>query len=191
MNLFEAIHKRRSIRRFSSRPVEDDKLQAILEAIRQSPSWANQQCWNFIIIRDDRVKTKISEYTFVESYFTPRGFRGNPAQKGVAEAPVLLIACADPEKSGDLWNQKYYLTDMGIAAQNLMLSARALELGTVFVGVFDEKKIKKHLEIPSSIRVVGLFPLGYPLKDKPTGPGRKPLAQIMHTEKWQPLPDNS
>jgi nitroreductase len=186
MKLFEAIHKRRSIRRFSDRPVEDDKLQTILEAIRQSPSWANQQCWHFIIIRDDRVKKKISEYTFVESYFTPRGFRANPAQKGIAEAPVLLIACADPEKSGDLWDQKYYLTDMGIAAQNLMLSARALELGTVFVGVFDEKKIKKYLEIPSFIRVVGVFPLGYPLKDKPAGPGRKPLAQIVHTEKWRP-----
>jgi nitroreductase len=184
MDLFEAIHKRRSTRRFSSKPVEDEKLQTILEAIQQSPSWANQQCWHFIIIRDDRVRKKISEYTYVESYFTSRGYKDNPARKGIAEAPVIIIACAEPDRSGVMWHQYYYLTDMGIAAQNLMLSTHALGLGTVFVGVFDEEKIKKILGIPSPIRVVGLFPLGYSLKDKPEGPGRKPLNQILHTNKW-------
>lgn len=184
MDLFDAIHKRRSIRRFSHFPVEDEKLQIIMEAIQQSPSWANQQCWHFIIIRKDQIKKKISEYATVESYFSSRGYKDNPAKRGIAEAPVILIACAEPDRSGIIWDQHYYLTDMGIAAQNLMLSARALNLGTVFVGVFDEGKIKKLLEIPPDIRVVGLFPLGYPLKDKAEGPGRKPLDQIVHTEKW-------
>lgn len=81
MDLFDTIYKRRSIRRFSNQPVEDEKLQTILKAIQQSPSWANQQCWHFIIVRDDRVKKKISEYTYVKSYFASRGYKDNPARK--------------------------------------------------------------------------------------------------------------
>ena len=94
------------------------------------------------------------------------------------------FVCADPEKSGNLWNQPYYLTDLGIAAQNLMLSARALNLGTVFVGVFDERKIKELLGIPDPVRVVGIFPLGYPLKEGGKGPGRKPQDEIIHNGRW-------
>jgi nitroreductase len=65
-----------------------------------------------------------------------------------------------------------------------MLSATALGLGTVFVGIYDEEKLKKLLEIPDSIRVVGLFPLGYPLDAKKDGPPRKPLEEICYREAW-------
>jgi nitroreductase len=164
--------------------VEEGKLQIILEAVSQAPSWANRQCWHFVIVREEPVRKAISEFSYVESYFSPKGYKDNPARKGIAQAPVLLIACADPEQSGHLWEQPYYLADLGIAAQNLMLSARALGLGTVFVGVFDERKIKELLGIPDFIRVVGIFPLGYPLKNGGEGPGRKSVDEIVHNEKW-------
>lgn len=184
MDIFEAIRTRRSVRRFMDKAVEEDKLLAVLDAARQAPSWANLQCWRFIVVKDPAVKAKISEISYVESFFGPLGYRTNPAKKGLAEAPVVIVACADPAQSGTLWGQSYYLTDIGIAAQNLMLAARAVGLGTVFVGVFDEEKIRAMLSIPSTIRVVGLFPVGYPLEEKTGGPARKPLNEIAFHGTW-------
>ena len=140
MELLEAIKTRRSVRKFLDKPVEDEKLQTILEAVRQSPSWANFQCWRFIVVKDKAMKERLSELSYVESFFAPIGYKTNPSQKGIAEAPVVIVACADPAKSGAIWDQQYYMTDIGIASENLMLAAHALGLGTVFVGVFDEEK---------------------------------------------------
>jgi nitroreductase len=184
MDTFEAIKTRRSIRRFQDKPVEDEKLNTLLEAVSMSPSWANFQCWRFIIVKDQSMREKISELTYVESFFAPLRYKANPAKKGLAEAPVVIIACADPSQSGLLWGQHYYMTDIGIAAQTLMLSARALGMGTVFVGVYDEEKLRGLLNVPSHVRIVGLFPLGYPLEEKKDGPPRKPLSEIVFYEKW-------
>jgi nitroreductase len=185
MEIFEAIATRRSIRKFSDRPVEAEKLDQVLEAARLAPSWANMQCWRFVVVTDPRLKERISELSYVEAFFAPRGYGSNPAQAALAEAPVVIVACADPTKSGDLRGQQYYLTDVGIAAQNLMLAAHALGLGTVFVGVFDEENIGELLNIPPEIRIVGLFPLGYPAGEAKAGPPRKPLAEIVHNETWK------
>lgn len=185
MDVFEAIRTRRSIRRFLDKHVEEEKLQTILEAIRMSPSWANFQCWRFIVVRDQATREKISGLSYVESFFAPLGYKANPSKKGLAEAPVVIVACADPSQSGVLWDQHYYMTDVGIAAQNLMLAACALELGSVFVGVFDEEKLRNLLNIPSNIRIVGLFPIGYPKEEKKEGPQRKPLNEIVFYEQWE------
>lgn len=184
MDIFDVIRTRRSIRRFLDKPVEEEKLQTILESVRMSPSWANFQCWRFLVVKDLVMREKISELSYVESYFSPLGYKANPAKKGIGEAPVVIVACADPSQSGVIWDQHYYMTDLGIAAQTLMLSARALELGTVFVGVFDEAQLRSLLNIPSHIRVVGLFPIGYPREEKKEGPQRKPLHEIIFREKW-------
>lgn len=184
MDVFEAIKTRRSVRRYSDKAVEDEKLHSLLDAVRQAPSWANLQCWRFIVVKDNDKKGKLSELSYVESFFSPRGYKTNPAKKGLAEAQAIIVACADPARSGILWGQPYYMTDIGIAAQNLMLAARALGLGTVFVGIFDEEKVRALLDIPSHIRVVGLFPLGYPLEEKTAGPQRKPLGEIAFNEEW-------
>jgi nitroreductase len=184
MEVFEAVRNRRSIRRFSERPVEDDKLNTLFEAVRQSPSWANFQCWRFVVVREPSVKEKLSGFSYVESFFAPLGYKVNPAQKGISEASVVIVACADPAKSGNIRGQEYYLTDLGIASQTLMLSAHRMGLGTVFVGVFDEEEVKSLLGIPDAIRVVGLFPLGYPLHEKTEGTSRKPLDEIVFYGKW-------
>ena len=184
MELFEAIQTRRSVRKFQDRPVEEDKLQQLLEAVRMAPSWANMQCWSFIVVKDKSKKETISELSYVEAFFAPKGYKVNPAKKALAEAPLVIVACADPEKSGVLWDQPYYMTDLGIASQNLWLAARGLGLGTVFVGVFEEQKLRELLGIPQNIRVVGLFPVGYPLEEKAGGPPRKPLSEIVFHETW-------
>lgn len=186
METLEAISTRRSIRRFSDQPVEPEKLNAVLEALRQAPSWSNLQCWNLVVVENQEVRDKISELSFVEPFFSTYGYKSNPAQKALAQAPVVIVACADPKKSGDLHAQQYYMADMGIATENLMLAAHDQGLGTVFVGVFEEERLKALLDIPAGIRIVGLFPLGYPAGEAKSGPQRKPLSEFVHYGKWKP-----
>ncbi len=174
MDIIEAIMTRRSVRRFSDRPVADSMLQSLFESVRMSPSWANMQCWRFVTVKDSKIREKISELTYVESFFAPKGYKANPAKKGITEAPVLIVACADPAHSGELWDQHYYMADIGIAAQSLMLTAHSMGLGTVFVGVFQEEQLRLLLNIPSHIRIVGLFPLGYPRDEKKKDPRERP-----------------
>ena len=184
METLEAIKTRRSIRKFSDQPVEPEKLQAVLEAVQQAPSWSNRQCWSLVVVQDQAIRTRISELSFVESFFATYGYKSNPAQKGLAQAPIVLVACADPQQSGDLRGEQYFMADLGIATQNLMLAAHDLGLGTVFVGVFDEEQLKGLLGIPPHIRIVGLFPLGYPATEAKGGPPRKPLAEFVHYGTW-------
>lgn len=185
MDVMEAIRTRRSIRKFRNKPVEEEKLRAVLEAVRQAPSWANLQCWRFVVVKNPVVRAKISNLSYVEAFFAPKGYKANPAKKALAEAPALIVACADPEQSGELGEQYYYLTDMGVASQNLMLAAHDQGLGTVFVGVFDEEKVRDLLGVPPNIRIVGLFPLGYPEGELKEGPSRKPLEEFVYEEKWK------
>ncbi len=184
MEFFEALSTRRSIRRYLDRPVEEEKLHAVLDAVRASPSWANQQCWRIVVVRDADARRGISELSFLESFFAPKGYKTNPAMKALELAPLVLVLCADPTQSGAVRGQDYYLADCGIAAQSLMLAARAQGLGTVFVGIFQEEPLRDLLGIPENVRVVGLFPLGYPAEEKKEGPKRKPLEEICSFEKW-------
>lgn len=186
METREAIRTRRSVRRFSDQAVEPEKLQAVLEAVRQAPSWSNLQCWSLVVVEDREVREKISELSFVESFFAAYGYKTNPAQKALAQAPVVIVACADPQRSGDLRGQQYYMADMGIATENLMLAAHDLGLGSVFVGVFDEERLKALLGIPGNIRIAGLFPLGYPAGEVKGGPPRKALDEFVHYGQWKP-----
>lgn len=185
METLEAIRTRRSVRKFSDRPVEPEKLRAVLEAARLAPSWANMQCWRFVVVEDAATKGRISELSYVEAYFATRGYKSNPAQKALAEAPVVIVACGEPTLSGEVRGQEYYLTDVGIAAQNLMLAAHDQGLGSVFVGVFDEEQLGELLGIPAELRIVGLFPLGYPLEAGKGGAPRKPLEEIVHYGTYQ------
>ena len=187
MEFFEALSTRRSIRRYQDRPIEEEKLRAVLEAVRASPSWANLQCWRIVVVRDADAKRGISELSYLESYFAPKGYKTNPAMNALALAPVVIVLCAVPAESGAVRGQDYYLTDAGIAAQSLMLAARAQGLGTVFVGIFQEEPLRDLLGIPEEVRVVGLFPLGYPAEEKKEGPKRKPLEEICFFERWGAL----
>jgi nitroreductase len=184
MDLFDAIKTRRSIRKYLDKPIEDEKLQAVLEAVRMSPSWANFQCWRLVVVKDKSIKAKISALSYVEAVFAPMGYKSNPSMKALVEAPVVIVLCADPERSGTLWDQQYYLVDAGLAAQNLMLAARGLGLGSVFVGIYDEDKLKKLLNIPEGIRIVGLLPLGYAAEEQKDGPSRKPVEEFSFSEQW-------
>lgn len=185
METLEAIKSRRSVRRYCDRPVEEEKLMAVLEAARLAPSWANLQCVRFIVVQDPAVKRRISELSYVDSFFAARGYKTNPSQVALAEAPLVIVACALPNQSGDIRGQQYYMTDVGLAAENLMLAAHDLGLGAVFVSIFEEKPLAELLDIPAYISIVGLFPLGYPLSEVSGTPHRKPLEETVFYDKWQ------
>ena len=186
MDTLEAIRTRRSVRRFSDRPVEAEKLTAVLEAARMAPSWANMQCWRFVVVRDHSMKLRISELSIADSFGTAKGYKSNPSQRALAEAPVVIVSCAECNQSGDTQGQQYFMTDVGMAVASLMLAAHAVGLGSVFVGLFDEKQMGSLLGIPAYLSIVGLIALGYPLEMPGLGyvPSRKPLDEIMHYEKW-------
>ncbi len=170
--IMKVFEERRSVRRYKDQPVEEEKLQAVLEAARSAPSWANMQCWYYIVVKDPATRSTIAEI-----------LEKNPISKGITQAPVLIVACADPEQSGKMGDQSYYLVDIGISLEHLMLEACNQGLGTCWVAWLDEEKLKQVLEVPDNIRIVALTPLGYP-DQPPTERRRKPLEEIVFHEKW-------
>ena len=174
MDLYETLQNRRSVRKYEPDPVPDDKLKKLLEAARMAPSWNNQQCWKFIVVRDPERKKKLAESMPDD----------NPARKAVGEtAPIVLVLCADPKASGYQDGKDYYLLDAGLAMQQLMLAAHAEDLGTCWVAWFDEEKTRAACAVPGDYRVVALTPLGVPAKDPSPRP-RKSLEEIAFEEQW-------
>lgn len=110
-------------------------------------------------------------------------YPANPARKSLIAAPIVLVVCGDPRLSGVMYGKEYYLVDVGIVLDHIMLAATSLGLGTCFVGVFDEERVKQLLEIPSHIRVVGITPLGY-AERWPEARPRKDLSELVCQEKW-------
>jgi nitroreductase len=191
METIEAIKTRRSVLRFSDRQVEPEKLQAVLNAARMAPSWANLQCWRFIVVGNPEVKRRISELSTVDLFFAAKGYKNNPSQRALQEAPLVIVICALPNQSGDMRGQQYFMTDVGLTAENLMLAAHDLGLGSVFVSIFEEKSLAELLEIPPYVSIVGLFPLGYPLHEQALGtPPRKSLHEIVYYERWLETTEN-
>lgn len=170
--VMKALKERRSIRRYGDRTVEDEKLQAVLEAARLAPSWANMQCWTFIVIKDKALKESLAG-----------ALSKNPASKAIAGAPVVIAVCADPDSSGRRDGLEYFMLDIGICFQQLMLEAWNQGLGTCWVGWFEEDKAKEVLGVPENIRLVAMTPLGYPAV-YPDATPRKPLEEIVFRERW-------
>jgi len=168
MEFMDVVRKRRSIRRFKPDPVPEEEIKYILEAARLAPSWANTQCWHFVVVTDPEVKVKIGE----------AGFRWT------ARGPAIIVACADAAQVGFREDQYFYLVDIGIALEHLVLAAADRGLGTCWIVGFSEAKVKEILGVPENIRIVALTPLGYPAEDPPPR-DRKPLEQIFSYNRFE------
>lgn len=178
-DLLEIIQSRRSIRNYQDKAVPDDVLNKILEAVRWSPSWANTQCWEVVVVKDQETKQKL------QSVLTPT----NPAIKAMVEAPVILVLCGQLNKSGSYKGQTvtkfgdWFLFDLGIATQSICLTAHSLGLGTVVAGLFDHNQAKQVLSVPEGFEVVVMLPLGYPAKE-PSAPKRREIGEFVHQTKF-------
>ena len=181
MELLEIIKTRRSIRRYKSDPVEEDKLNTVLEAARWALSWHNTQCWEFIVVKDEATKSQLAETLLW----------WNPCRSAstVTQAPVVIVACAELGKSGfkdgELSTDKgdWYMFDLALALQNLVLVAHSLGLGTLHLGAFDAQEAARILKVPTGIVVVEMIPLGYPERVGKTPP-RKELSEMVFYEAY-------
>jgi nitroreductase len=177
-DLMEIVKGRRSIRKYEEKPVPEASLHQILESVKWSPSWANCQCWEIVVVRDSATKLKLQET------FPPAG---NPANKSIVQAPIVLALCAKMGVSGYYKDQvttkfgDWMMYDLGLATQNICLTAHALGLGTVIVGLFNQDKAGKTLNIPDGYELVSLIPLGYPAKSG-SAPKRREISEFSHEE---------
>jgi nitroreductase len=171
MDVWEAIRKRKSVREYDSRPVEDEKLEKILEAARLAPSARNLQEWRFVVVKDAETRRKLMVAAKDQSF--------------VGEAPVVIACCAETDGHVMTCGQQCYPIDVAIAIDHMTLQAVEEGLGTCWIGAFHEEKAREALRIPGEIRVVELLALGYERGGmKPKKKTRKPMKEIVHWERW-------
>lgn len=168
MELMEAIRARRSIRRFLEKPVEEEKILAVLDSGRLAPSARNMQDWRFIVVRDQATRQKLAVAA--------------KDQQFVAQAPAVIAACGTSNYIMTC-GQPTYAIDVTIALDHMTLAAASLGLGTCWIGAFYEDQAKKILGVPDDVRIVALMPLGYPAEEPLPRP-RKEIGDIMAWEHW-------
>jgi len=138
MDVMEAIKKRRSIRAFKSTPINQETLDTILEAGRLAPSWGNTQTWRFVVIQDTDIKAQFADSV------TPTDSRNNSVIK---QAPVVIATCAELNRAGCREGKPttdkegyWFMFDVALALENMVLEAEELGIGTLYMGAFDAKK---------------------------------------------------
>ena len=141
MEVFEAIRRRQSVRSYLLDKVPNEKVVKILEAGRLAPSAGNIQPWHFIIVTDQQKRNKLSKGRYA---------------KFLKESPIVLVGCGDKKASPN-----WYAIDTTIAMQNMVLTATSEGLGTCWIGSFNERQVKKLLNIPERFKVIALLALGY------------------------------
>ena len=169
MEFSELIKRRYSVRAYKSTPVEDDKLQQVLEAARLAPTAANNQPFQLIVIHTAERKAELQRIYH---------------RKWFLQAPIVIGICAVP---GQAWMRRdaksYADVDATIAMDHLILAATDLGLGTCWIGAFDPKAAREVLGLPDNVEPIAFTPLGYPA-DQPGTKERKPLSALVRYEHW-------
>ena len=153
MDVLEAIKTRRSVRKFTDKPVSKKDIDTLLEAAMQTPSAGNQQPWEFIVIDDRKILDAIPEF--------------HPYSKMLKESLIAILVCGkiDASKYCGFWVQ-----DCSAATQNILLAAHGLGLGAVWLGIYPLQEridgIKDIFGFPGDIYPLSLIALGYPDEKK-------------------------
>lgn len=175
------IKKRRSIRKYISKPVEDEKIIKLLESARLAPSGSNTQPWHFIIVKSEVTREKL--------------VKASHNQKWMSSAPVLIVCVADircrvSEDVDISLNEdspqvelKQIIRDTSISIGHMLLEADNLGLGTCWVAWFTQEEIRPILNIPDDKYVVGVITVGY-ANESPEARPRKKLEEMVHYESW-------
>ena len=155
----EILTQRQSVRGYSDKAVEPEKLARCLEAARLSPSACNAQPWKFIVVDDPQLKDQVAGYTISGPLV--------PMNHFTRQAPLLVVIVRESpnltSKIGAMLKDKpYTLMDIGIVALQFCLQATAEGLGSCIMGWFNEKRVKELLHIPKSKRAELIVTLGYP-----------------------------
>ena len=151
MDFFKTVEERRSMRQYADKPVEEEKLHRILETANRAPSAGNLQAYRIYIVRKLEQRQALVKASWDQQF--------------LAEAPVVLIFCAEPARSTVKYEERgaglYALQDATIACAYAQLAAKALDLDSVWVGAFDEAAVSGILHIPPEFRPIAMLPIGY------------------------------
>lgn len=181
METFEAISKRASLKaRLSPRAIEPEKIKKILNAASLAPSAGNRQPWRFIVVTDKEVIETLASKVFSEQNVV------------VKEAPVIIFACANPSDDVVVGGREYYVFDVALAVENMLLAATDLGLVTHLMTSLNEDEMKKMLHVPEEVRFVVATPLAYPTgdsyeeaaKERLSQRTRKDLGEVVYWEAW-------
>jgi nitroreductase len=169
MEFSELVQKRYSARAYRSDPVEDEKLQQILEAGRMAPTAANRQPFQFIVIHTRGREAELKRIYGHDWFVQP---------------PLIVCACAIPSKAWVRRDGKNYgEVDLAIAMDHLILAATNLGLGTCWIAAFDPNAAREILHLPDDVEPIAFTPVGYPA-DRPTPKKRKALSELVRYENW-------
>jgi len=170
MELWDAIHQRRSIRKYKDKAIEDEKLERVLEAGRLAPSAGNRQEWKYVVVRDPDTREKLATAA--------------NGQQFVAEAAAVIVCCA--RESGHVMScgQASYPIDVAISVDHMTLAAIEEGLGTCWIGAFKEEPVRNLLNIPGDVRVVSLLTIGYPDME-PKARQRRSMDEVVCYDTWQ------
>ncbi len=169
MDFLELAKKRYSVRAYKPDPVEDEKLQQVLEAARLAPTACNIQPFQFIVIH-----TKGKEADLRRIY----------SASWFAQAPLVICACGIPSQTWVRGDGKNYCdVDVTIAMDHLILAATELGLGTCWIGAFNPAAAHEVLGLPDDVEPIAFTPLGYP-DDQPGYKSRQSLNELVRYEHW-------
>ncbi len=157
-SFMQLVQSRRSIRKYQDKPVEREKILQCIEAARLAPSAENVQPWRFIILDDPEVIAQLSHQAF-SGIYSPTRF--------ATKAPAIVVMLAKLDILANrigkqIQGIQFYLLDIGIAGEHLVLQAQELGLGTCWIGWFNIEKLGKFLKIPRGYKIVALLSMGYP-----------------------------
>jgi nitroreductase len=169
VDLFATVEARHSVREFAPREVEPGELEQILMAASRAPSAGNLQAYQIVLVRAPGRRQALA--------------RAAHGQAFVANAPVVLVFCADPARSAGRYGRRgaelFAVQDATIAAAYAQLAAAALGLGSTWVGAFDEAAAAV---VVGGLRPVCILPVGHPA-ERPEPTSRRDLADLVHDER--------
>ncbi len=177
----ETIRKRASLKtHLSAREVEQEKITRILDAARLAPSARNTQPWRFVVVQGKAAVEALVNGAFGE---------GNMMVK---QAPVVIIVCAKPSDDVVRDGKEYYLFDVGLAVENMLLAATDLGLVTHLMTNVNEAKLKRILHVPDGVQFVVATPLAYPIEasyeeaaqERLSQRTRKDLKDLIYFNEW-------
>ncbi len=169
MDVMPEILNRKSVRSFTSHPLEKDQIERILEAARLAPSAKNRQEWRFVVIQKKETRQKVMEAAFSQEY--------------VGQAPAIIAVCTTNIDYRMPNGQLSYPIDLAFASSHIVLQAVHEGLGTCCITTFDEEEVRELLTVPFSMRVILLILIGQTdVEPEPTQ--RKTLKQISSRDHW-------
>lgn len=172
MEFFEVLRARRSVRAYERRPVEEEKLQQILEAINLAPSAGNLQAYEVVVVREHERIRQLA--------------RASHDQTFIEDAPVVLVFVSNPLRNSQAYGHRgehlYCMQDATIACTYAHLAATALGLSSCWIGAFDNAEVARIIGAKPPLQPAAILPIAYPAEHSEPR-SRRPLHDLVHEER--------